>query len=220
MNACKEVKEALRVIIVDKDHLYAKKLTMYLQETGWYIEFSHIKQGLVAVDIIPKLQPQIVLVDLDLPDISGVGFIRMLRERGFMGEIVVITDQTDDYHIFEAFSGGAVGYLLKNVVCATDISNAIKDVLSGGVPMSDGLIRRVVGKMYQKRSQPRENMGGNISQREREILYMLSKGCSSKEISRSLSISYHTVRTHQKNLYKKLNVNSIGEAIAKYKNIE
>jgi len=100
---------------------------------------------------------------------------------------------------------------------STSIVNAIIDASNGGAPVPNHLLRKAIEKLYRRRQSPRRP-AQLLSQREREILLLFSKGHSCREIADKFSISYHTVRTHQKNLYKKLNVNSITEAIAKLRN--
>jgi len=155
--------------------------------------------------------PQVVLMDLGLPGMGGVAGIRQIKSRSPTTHIVVLTVHEDDDNVFEALCSGACGYLLKPA--STDrIIEAIHLALSGGAPMSAFIARKVL-RLFRHRVRPRADYG--LTDREREILHLLVEDHTQKEISEKLFISPHTVDTHLRNIYAKLQVHSRSGAIVK-----
>jgi DNA-binding NarL/FixJ family response regulator len=208
--------QSLRAVLVDCDCSYAQKLVTFFQSSAYVDELVYLPHSQNVVDKIIRYNSNVLLIDLDLSQLSGIGVIRALKDNDYPGEIIVLTEQLDTNNIIDSFRAGAVGYIIKGKSSPNDIQHAMLEAVNGGAPLSNGLVRRVIESFYQKRENQRSNNAPAISRREREILNLLSKGCSAKEISESLSISYHTVRTHQKNIYKKLNVSSIAEVLSKF----
>jgi len=208
--------KALRVALVDRDHSYAQELVNFFQSSPDVDELVYLSQSWTIVDKIMQCSPNVLLIELDLSEVSGIGVIRSLRDKNYQGEIIVLTEERDICNIIDSFRAGAVGYIIKGKSSPSDIQQAMFEAVNGGAPLSNGLVRRVIESFYQKRESQRSPQTPTISRREREILQLLCKGYSAKDISESLSISYHTVRTHQKNIYKKLNVSTIAEVITKF----
>jgi len=155
--------------------------------------------------------PQVVLMDLGLPGMGGIAGIRQIKSRSPTTHIVVLTVHEDDDNVFEALCSGACGYLLKPA--STDrIIEAIHLALSGGAPMSAFIARKVL-RLFRQHVRPRADYG--LTDREREILHLLVEDHTQKEISEKLFISPHTVDTHLRNIYAKLQVHSRSGAIVK-----
>ncbi|OFZ28025.1 MAG: hypothetical protein A3D92_08690, partial [Bacteroidetes bacterium RIFCSPHIGHO2_02_FULL_44_7] len=165
-------------------------------------------------DAIANNPPDVVLVDLELKldDISGVEVIK--RIKGFLPEvnILVFTKFDDDGHLFPALKAGAVGYLLKDASPA-EIINAIEDVYKEYAPMSGRIARRILEEFHNI-PKIRSRNSSALTSREKEILEILSKGFTPKEIAKELFISYESVRSHLKNIYKKLHAHSLVEVLA------
>jgi DNA-binding NarL/FixJ family response regulator len=212
VQACK----TLRVVFVDRDNEYAQQLVTFFQSSSYVDDIVYLPQTQDVANKIFDVNPNVLLIELNLSEFSGIGVIRKLRDLGYQGEIIVLTEQRDTCNVISSFRAGAVGYIIKDKSSLDDIQSAMLEAVNGGAPLSNGLARCVVESFYQKRESQRGDRSPAISRREREILKLLSKGLSAKEISENLSISYHTVRTHQKNIYKKLNVSSIAEVITKF----
>jgi DNA-binding NarL/FixJ family response regulator len=155
--------------------------------------------------------PEVVLMDLGLPGMDGVEGIRRLRVASPASQIVVLTVHEDNERIFDAMCAGASGYLLKPADTES-ISDAVRSVLNGGAPINARIARRVLG-MFTGRLKPRGDYG--LTRREHEILELLTEGQSQKRIARTLEISTHTVDTHLRNIYGKLQVHSRTAAVAK-----
>lgn len=163
-----------------------------------------------AKEMVRKHKPDIVLMDIDMPGITGVEAVRQIRECDLKTQIIMLTVFDDDRHVFDALMAGANGYLLKRNV-SDRLVMAIQEVLEGGAPMSPSIARLVIDQLHGQRH-TNQYM---LTDREKEILKSLSKGNSFKLIASDLGISFETVRTHIKRIYDKLHVHSQGEAISK-----
>lgn len=171
--------------------------------------------GEEAVRTIPPARPDVILMDIFLPRMSGIECTARLKEILPQTQIVILTAMDDDELVFMALEAGADGYLLKRTR-PEDLRAALVDVLSGGAPMTSEIARRVVASFRQK-AKSREP-GVHLSAREEEILLLLTKGYANKEIADRLSLSVDTVRSHLKHIYEKMHVRSRTEAVARYMN--
>ena len=155
--------------------------------------------------------PELILLDVGLPGMSGLDGIRLIKERAPKTLIVILTVFEDDDKVFQAICAGAAGYLLKTGSGA-DITQAVRDALAGGSPMNPRIARRVL-EMFSKLA-PKQNDYG-LSDREKEILQLMTTGLIKKEIADRLSLSVHTVDTYLRRIYEKLAVNTRTGAVAK-----
>lgn len=165
-----------------------------------------------ALRDLPAKNPDVVLMDIKLPGMSGIACTRELKARRPDLPVVVLTVYENDEQIFEALKAGASGYLLKKTPPAR-LLEAIQDVLNGGSPMSSQIARKVVSAFHQMGTSQKEME--NLTNREQEILSYLAKGYRYKEIAEALFLSVETVRTHLRNIYEKLHVRSRSEAVLK-----
>ncbi|MEG8945703.1 response regulator transcription factor [Rosettibacter firmus] len=155
--------------------------------------------------------PDVILMDINLPGISGIDCIRKIKETKNSIQIMMLTIYEDYDTIYKSLKAGATGYILKKTA-TTELLNAIKDIYNGGSPMSSQIARKVV-LSFQEQKTSKETQ--NLTPREQEILNYLAMGYRYKEIAALLFISVETVRTHIRNIYEKLHVNSRTEAILK-----
>ncbi|WP_299434579.1 response regulator transcription factor [uncultured Aquimarina sp.] len=162
---------------------------------------------------LQKLHPDVVLMDIDLPEINGIEAVKKIRANNTKVHILMLTVFDDTTSVFDALYAGANGYLLKKYV-STRLIDAIKDVLEGGSPMSPGIARLIINDIQQKGA-PKSAIDYNLTPREIDVLISLAKGNSYKMVADDLTISIETVRSHIKNVYDKLHVQSQGEAISK-----
>lgn len=170
-------------------------------------EFGDAKN--VVKEVI-ELKPDVILMDIEMPGITGVEAVKKIRTIDRKAQIIMLTVFDDQGHIFEALQSGANGYLLKRN--ASDrLVQSIEEVLSGGAPMSPSIARLIISEMQVRK--PQENY--QLSVREKEILKSLATGNSFKLIASDLQISLETVRTHIKKIYEKLQVHSQIEAVSK-----
>jgi DNA-binding NarL/FixJ family response regulator len=162
---------------------------------------------------IPRLKPDVVLMDIHLPGESGIACTAQLKEKLPGLQVIIVTVYRNHELIFQALQAGACGYLLKRSG-PEEILKAISDVLSGGAPMS-GEIARMLVEAFQKK--PGSSASGDeLTQREDEVLVFLAEGLSNKEIADKVKISYDTVRAHLRHIYEKLHVRGRTEAVNKY----
>lgn len=168
--------------------------------------------GEEAVRLIPAAQPDVILMDIFMPRMSGIECTARLKELSPRSRIVILTASDDDEMVFLALEAGADGYLLKRTKPAA-LRAALLDVLSGGAPMTSEIARRVVESF--RRARTRDD-SVRLTAREEETLVLLSKGYSNKEIADHLNVGVETVRSHLKHIYEKMHVRSRTEAVARY----
>lgn len=172
-------------------------------------DFGSAEQALIALKT--ERAPQAILLDVGLPGMSGLEAIPRLREHLPNVAVIVLTVFEDDDKIFRAICGGAAGYLLKTSPI-DEIADSIRQALAGGAPMNGRIARRVLD-MFARLAPPRGDYG--LTPREREILEAMVQGKTKKEIAAALDLSFHTVDTHLRNIYQKLEVNTRTGAVAK-----
>lgn len=167
-----------------------------------------------ALRLLPQHQPEIVLMDIQLPGMSGIECVVRLKELLPDVQVIMLTVYADPDRIFSAIRAGASGYLLKR--SATErLFQAIREVQAGGAPMSGAIARKVFG-YFQGQTNSRTE-AEQLSTREREILELIIAGLSNKEIAGRLSMSVLTLRWHLKQIYKKLHVHSRVEVVLKFR---
>ena len=167
-----------------------------------------------ALEVLPSRLPELLIVDMRLPGMSGVELIAALKPRFPALPILVLTMYDESDLIFEALKAGASGYLLKRTA-GEDLCEAVRQIRDGGSPMSPSIARQVVESFRVPASQASAGEA-KLSPREEEILGLLAKGTQYKGIAGALGISLDTVRTHLRRIYEKLHVHSRTEAVVKF----
>jgi DNA-binding NarL/FixJ family response regulator len=162
---------------------------------------------------IRRSQPEIVLMDIDMPGISGIEAVRIINEKFQEVQVMMQTIFDDNEKVFDSVCAGASGYLLKNSM-SEQIVSAIKELKNGGVPMSPGIAKKVINR-FQEQNSYIKNDEYKLSFREKEVITCLMKGMSYKMIAGACFISIDTVKFHIKKIYEKLHVNSKSEAVIK-----
>lgn len=180
--------------------------------TGFRCVSQHASAEEALVEI-PKIKPKVILMDINLPGISGVECVRKLKPQLPESQFIMLTVYQNTENIFQALAAGATGYLLKQTPPA-ELLAAMRDVLSGGSPMNSHIARKIVQSF--QRPAPTEAATVNLSPRESEVLDLLAKGYLYKEIGDRMNLSYATVHTHIRHIYEKLQVRSRTEAVAKH----
>jgi DNA-binding NarL/FixJ family response regulator len=166
-----------------------------------------------ALEEVPKFQPDVVLMDIHLPGESGIACTARLKSLMPALQVIVVTVYRDRDLLFQALKAGASGYLLKRS-SPEELLRAIAEVRSGGAPMT-GEIARMVVETFQKPDKENTHLA-ELSAREMEILDLVAKGLTNKEIGPKLNIGYDTVRAHLRRIYEKLHVRCRAEAVMKY----
>lgn len=198
--------------IVEDDGVLRQTLARLIGEARGFRCVAACASGEEALQKLPALNPDVVLMDLNLPQMSGIDCIRRLKEVLPSTPVIVLTVYEDSEHISRALKAGACGYLLKRSE-PDDVLAAIKDAREGGAPMSSQIARRVVLSFHEP---AQSGVGVALTERENEILSFLSRGYANKEIGEKMNIAVPTVRTHLRHIYEKLHVRSRAEAIVKY----
>jgi DNA-binding NarL/FixJ family response regulator len=182
------------------------------------VSHGHLSAALSALE---HDEPELCLVDLQLPDGSGVDFIRCCRQRYPESQLVVATMYDDDMHLFPALQAGANGYLLKDDP-QTQIATALEGIVKGVPPLSPQIAQRMLGYFQQggsgardvwKRDLPETAQASRLSEREREFLLVIGNGYKTAEAADMLGVSYHTAAKHIKNIYAKLGISSRAQAV-------
>ncbi len=202
----------VRVALVEDDPAVRSGLHLLLDNSDSCQCVGAFASGEEALEGLPALKPDVVLMDINLPGMSGIDCIRRLKSSNPALQIMMLTVFEDHDRIFQSLSAGASGYLLKQTPPAK-LLEAIKELHQGGSPMSTQIARRVV-EAFRKPAPSQDNSSG-LSPREREIIALLAKGYLYKEIADQLRLSVETIRTHVHNTYEKLHVRTRTEAVMK-----
>ena len=169
-----------------------------------------------ALTVLPPLQPQVVLMDVNLPGVSGVECVRLLTPLLPECNILMLTIYDSDEVVFRALEAGAIGYLCKPVSPEV-LAAAIHEALSGGAPMTAGIARRIIRSFQGPAATTRLHIETSLAPRELETLRLLAKGHQYKEIAAELGIGISTVHHYTARIYKKLQVQSRSQAVARYR---
>ncbi len=205
----------IRISIIEDDDATRRILTEIVTSTPNLELISQYDRCDPAIKGLPAEAPDVVLVDINLPEINGVEAVRRLKPEMPKTQFLMLTVYEDADHIFAALAAGATGYLLKGTR-RNELLEAISQILAGGSPMSSGIARKVV-QSFSKTTAPRSDLE-ILSPREQSVLDLLSKGYLYKEIADSLGVSGPTVSTYIRRIYDKLQVHSRTQAITKYLN--
>lgn len=200
------------IVIYEDNTTLRESLCSLLALTGEYYVIASYPDCSNVIKDIQDAHPDVILMDIDMPGISGIDAVKLIRTINREVQIIMLTVFDDNTHVFDAMYAGANGYLLKKYV-SDKLIHAISEVLQGGAPMSPTIARMIISGMQENAKGPVKDY--QLTQREKEILQLLSKGNSFKIIAAELFISIDTVRTHIKHIYDKLHVRSQGEAISK-----
>lgn len=207
----------IRVVIVEDDLRFLEGLCLLLEGSPSIEVVGRFTKGGDAIMGILEKCPDVALIDLGLPDISGVEVIRRIKERGLKTESLVLTIYDDDEHLFQALRAGAAGYIVKSEASLSEVAKVMEEVIKGWARIPMGIARRILAELRESPEKDSAPELKSLTKRELEILQLLAKGYGTREIADTLSIGYETVRRHQKNIYKKLQVNSMIESVALFK---
>jgi DNA-binding NarL/FixJ family response regulator len=202
----------IRVAIVEDNQILRKSMEQLFEQTEDIRCVASIKNLLNVVSVFHKALPDIVIMDIGLPDISGIEGVRTIKNNFDKMQVLMFTVFEDDDKIFEAIREGASGYLLKKTR-PLEIIEAIRELNLGGSPMSPLVARKVV-QFFQSGS-PLKDDDFQLTAREKEILFALVDGLSYKKIADKYFLSVHTIRKHISSIYEKLHVHSKSQAVAK-----
>lgn len=196
--------------VVEDDAGLRRSFTRLINHASGLRSIGSWADGATALKEMPELKPDVVLMDINMPGMSGIECTARLKQLCPNTQVIMVTVYDDADNIFRALKAGACGYLLKRTASA-GILDAINDVRDGGAPMTLQIARKVVHAFQQPA--PPASQTVQLTPREHEILEHISQGFADKEIADRLDISYYTVRVHVKHIYEKLHVRSRTEAM-------
>lgn len=201
----------VRIIIFEDNATLRESLSNLLALTGEYQVVASFPDCLDVEKQVKENDPDVILMDIDMPQVNGIEAVRIIRRFNRDVQIIMLTVFDDNTHVFDAMYAGANGYLLKKYI-SDKLVHSIQEVLHGGAPMSPSIARMIISNLQQPAVAAKDYQ---LTNREKEILQLLSIGNSFKLIASELSISVDTVRTHIKHIYDKLHVRSQIEAVSK-----
>lgn len=202
----------VKILIYEDNPSLRESLHNLLALTEEYQIIDSFPDCLHVEEQVKQHKPDVILMDIDLPGVNGIEAVKKIRLFNRTVQILMITVFDDNTHVYDALYAGANGYLLKKYI-SDKLIIAIQEVMHGGAPMSPAIARMIINNM-----QPPDTVAAKdyqLTNREKEILQLLSKGNSFKLIAADLCISLDTVRTHIKRIYDKLHVRSQIEAVSK-----
>lgn len=201
------------VAVVEDNSTVRRNLERLINRAPGFKCVCACEDGVEALRLLPGHEPKVVLMDIQMPKMSGVECAARLKAVLPSVQIIMLTVYEDTDTIFKALRAGASGYLLKR--CAHDgVLHAIQEIMEGGAPMSIAIARKVVAAFHEPVTPEQAHV--MLSAREREILDLLSEGLSNKEIGAKLNVSQFTVRNHLAKVFDKLHVRSRTEAVMAY----
>jgi DNA-binding NarL/FixJ family response regulator len=214
----------IRIAIVEDDAGLREILQNIFSSAPDFRVVLTCPDGETAVSEIPLKAPNVVLMDINLPGMSGIDCLRVIKKALPNIRVVMVTVYDDDDRLFESLVAGADGYLLKRAT-RNRFLEAVREIVNGGAPISPKIARRMVEYFHQMKSEKAAQPASSpatemelqeLTTRETEVLAKLAEGLAPKEVASELKISWDTVRNHITNIYTKLHVHSRSEAILKY----
>lgn len=203
----------IKVAIVEDNARICRELALLVDQADDLECVATCRNAASALETLPGIMPDVVIMDVQLPGRSGIQCVELLRPRLPETQILMFTIADDAHVIMSAISAGAIGYMLKNST-GEEILSAVRAAHRKEAPMSPGVSRKVVENLH--RNAPKPELLTRLTFREEEVVRLASQGLGDKQIADALKISLLTVNTHLKNVYAKLGVHSRTEASAKY----
>lgn len=204
---------SISIAIVEDLDVVRNGLKDFISLSTDFLIVGSFKTGEEALQRLPEITPDIVIMDINLPGMNGIECIRQVKDKSPSTQFMMFTVYENDDKVFEALKAGASGYLLKNTGLL-QIAESVKELHEGGSPMSANIARKMVN-LVRGDTDKKTPFLDLLSNREKEILQLLAKGLLYKEIAEQLSITTGTVRIHIHKIYEKLHVQNRTEAINK-----
>jgi len=205
----------IRILIVDDHEMVRNGLSVMMEREADFTVVGEAQNGKEAVEMVDKLHPDVVLMDLRMPEMDGVEAMRQIRATQDDVKFLVLTTYDSDEYIFDAIEAGAKGYLLKDA-SREELFRAVRTVHRGGSLIEPGVVSRVLDRLTElshRAAQGPDHLA--LSEREVEVLQLMAKGSANKQIASDLSITESTVKTHVANIFQKLEVSHRTEAVTK-----
>jgi two-component system response regulator NreC len=205
--------EKIRVFLVD-DHTVVRQGLRRILESDDEIEIvGEAGDGRTAIDLVQKLRPHVVVMDVAMPELNGIEATRQILKRVEGAKILVLSMHGDDVYVRQALKAGARGYLLKDSE-DLDLIKAVKAIRAGGSFFSPPVSKVVLsGYLGDKAEGAEEDGVARLTDREREVLQLIAEGKTNKEVAHALSVSVNTVETHRKHIMEKLDLHNTAELV-------
>ncbi|MBI2216122.1 MAG: response regulator transcription factor [Candidatus Rokubacteria bacterium] len=204
----------IRVLVVDDHALFRKGVASLLRPAEGFTVVGEAQDGREAVAKARALAPDVVLIDVYMPEMDGLEATRRIKAAIPSTRIIVLTVSEDDQNLFAALKAGAQGYLLKSVE-PDELFRTVRGVVHGEAFVNPSMAAKVLAELTRPAGAPREAPADVLSPREREVLGLLTEGAVNKEIAAALDISENTVKNHLKSIMEKLHVENRVQAVAR-----
>ncbi len=201
------------IVLVDDQKLVREGLKILLANAGLEV-VGEEGDGRLAVALVKKLRPHIVITDLGVPGLNGIEVTRQIRQVSSETKVIILSSHLDGHFLFDALAAGANGYLLKKATF-DELLSSVRAVLNGQTYLSPVIADLVVRRSLGRPASNQERQQNKISTREREVLQLVAEGRSTKEIAGTLYVSIKTIETHRKQIMDKLNLHSVA-GLTKY----
>ncbi|MFN2270106.1 MAG: response regulator [Anaerolineae bacterium] len=197
--------EKIKVLIVDDHQVVRQGLRTFLELHDDVIVVGEAGDGATAVEMVRQFEPDVVLMDLVMPQLDGIVAMRQIKSSGVHTKVIALTSFAEDDKVFPAIQAGASSYLLKDV-SPDDLVEAIRAVHRGEARLHPDIVRKLMEQVAHQASPSREAPTDDLTEREREVICLVAQGHSNSEIAQTLFISDKTVKTHISNILGKLNL--------------
>lgn len=203
----------MRVLLADDHALFRAGIASLLQVWGLEVA-GEAANGVEALELTRRLHPDLVLMDIAMPDCNGLEATRLIKAERPETRIVMVTVSDDDEDLFEAVKSGAEGYLLKDMTRA-DLQRTLEAVAAGEPALSPALAARILDEFARlAREGPAKKPEDELTPRERDVLKLVAEGATNREVAEALHLSEHTVNFHMKNIFHKLHLRNRAQAVA------
>lgn len=203
----------MRVLLADDHALFRAGIASLLQVWGLEV-VGEAANGVEALELTRRLHPDLVLMDIAMPDCNGLEATRLIKAERPETRIVMVTVLDDDEDLFEAVKSGAEGYLLKDMT-RDELQRTLEAVAAGKPALSPALAARILDEFARlAREGPAKKPEDELTPRERDVLKLVAEGATNREVAQALSLSEHTVNFHMKNIFRKLHLRNRAQAVA------
>lgn len=204
----------IEIVLADDHKLFRDGLRTLIEKDAHMTVVGEADDGLKAIDMAHELKPDIIIMDISMPELNGVEATRRILGENHDIKILILSMHSDRRFVLETLKSGASGYLLKDS-SFTELTEAIRSVASGKVYLSTQISKNIISDYVRIAKQSESSAFTLLSAREREVLQLLAEGKSNREVAEPLNISMKTVESHRKNIMEKLNIHTIAE-LTKY----
>lgn len=195
------------IVLADDHHVVRQGLRTLLESESDFRVIGEAGDGLEAVQLVERLQPDVLVLDLMMPSLNGLEVTRQVSQRSPQTRVVILSMHSSEAYVLEALRHGAAGYVLK-ASSAADLIKAVREVTAGRHYLSPPLSEQAIAAYVQKAKEATLDKYETLTTREREVLHLAAEGFSNREIAERLSISPYTAMTHRANLMRKLDLHS------------